>query len=322
MNIKRWIARREVAWRRLEHLLERSERQGLGSLSVAEVKEFASLYRSTTADLSRARTHQVGQVLTQNLQTLIVRSYGQIYQGDRRQEWAKLWAFYREGFPAIVQETWVYTALATLIFGLGAGISWWLSWQDPTFLELVVPGDLVTLVRDEGELWMGSILGNEPLASTNILINNLGVSFKVIGGGVTLGLFSTYILFLNGVFLGAIGCLISQNHLAFPFWAFVWPHGALELPAIFLSGGAGLLIARGILFPGRYRRGDALNVYGLKAAQLVYGIVPLLFIAGAIEGFLSPNPGIPDLLKYPIGLGILSLLVLYCGGGGRAGSHR
>jgi uncharacterized membrane protein SpoIIM required for sporulation len=313
MNIKRWIARREVAWRRLEDLIARSERGGLGSLSVAEVKEFASLYRSTTADLARARTHQVGQVLTQNLQTLIVRSYGQIYQGDRRQEWSKLLAFYREGFPAIVQETGVYTAVATLVFVCGAGVSWWFSWQDPTFLELVVPGELVTLVRDKGELWMGSILGNEPLASTNIMINNLGVAFKTIGGGVSLGLFSIYILFVNGVFLGAIGCLISQNHLAFPFWAFVWPHGALELPAIFLSGGAGLLIARSILFPGRYSRGDALKIYGLKAAQLVYGIVPLLFIAGAIEGFLSPNPWIPDLLKYPIGMGILSLLMVYCG---------
>lgn len=313
MNIKRWIARREVAWRRLEHLIQRSEKGGLGSLPVSDVKEFASLYRSTTADLARARTHQVGQVLTQNLQNLIVRAYGQIYQGDRGQEWSKLLTFCRQGFPAIVQETWIYTALATMIFALGVGISWELSWRDPTFLELVVPGDLVTLVRDEGKLWMGSILGNEPVASTNIMINNLGVCFKVIGGGISLGILSVYILFLNGIFLGAIGCLISQNHLAFPFWAFVLPHGVLELPAIFLSGGAALLIARGLLFPGRYSRGDALKCYGLKAVQLVYGIVPLLLIAGAIEGFLSPSPWIPDGLKYIVGMGLGSLLLLYWG---------
>ncbi|MEY2976143.1 MAG: stage II sporulation protein M [Prochlorotrichaceae cyanobacterium] len=311
MNIKRWVARREAAWRRLENFIQRSEKRGLKSLQVSEVKEFASLYRSTTGDLARARTHQVGQALTQNLQHLIVRAYGQIYQGDRRQEWASFLQFCRVGFPAIVQETWVYTAVATAIFAIGAAISWWLSWRDPTFLELVVPWDLVTLVRDQGELWMGSILGNEPLASTNIMINNLSVSFKVIGGGVSLGILSSYILFLNGVLLGAIGCLISQNHLAFPFWAFVFPHGALELPAIFLSGGAGLLIARSLLFPGRYGRADALKVYGLKAVQLVYGIVPLLFIAGAIEGFFSPSPWIPDLLKYGAGTGILTLLLWY-----------
>jgi len=97
-----------------------------------------------------------------------------------------------------------------------------------------------------------------------------------------------------------------------PFWAFVFPHGSLELPAIFFAGAAGLLIARALLFPGKYRRMDALRIYGSQAAQLVYGIIPMLLIAGAIEGFISPNPAIPDMLKYVIGTLIFVLLVLYC----------
>jgi uncharacterized membrane protein SpoIIM required for sporulation len=92
----------------------------------------------------------------------------------------------------------------------------------------------------------------------------------------------------------------------------VFPHGALELPAIFLSGAAGLLIARGILFPGNLRRADALKQYGLQAVQLVYGIVPLLVIAGAIEGFFSPNPSVPDGLKYLVGSLIFAGLIAYC----------
>ena len=315
MNIKRWITRRENSWRRLEVLVQQTEKKGFPSLQSTEVKELASLYRSIAADLARARTHQVGQTLTQDLQNLTSRAYGQIYQGDRRQDWAQIRHFYQWEFPTIVQKTSGYTALATGIFLLGAAISWWFAWGDPTYLELVVPEELVTMVRDEGELWMGSILGNEPLASTNIMINNLGVSFSVIGGGISLGMFSTYILFLNGIFLGAIGCLVAQNHLAVPFWAFVFPHGALELPAIFLSGGAALLIARGILFPGQYQRSDAIKYYGVQAAQLLYGIIPLLFVAGAIEGFLSPSPLIPDLFKYAIGLGIFTLLITYCSKG-------
>ncbi len=30
--------------------------------------------------------------------------------------------------------------------------------------------------------------------------------------------------------------LVGQNNLAYPFWAFVFPHGSLELPAIFFAG--------------------------------------------------------------------------------------
>jgi uncharacterized membrane protein SpoIIM required for sporulation len=84
------------------------------------------------------------------------------------------------------------------------------------------------------------------------------------------------------------------------------------LPAIFLAGGAGLIIARAIFFPGKYRRADAMKFYGTQAAQLVFGIVPMLVIAGTIEGFFSPNPAIPDPLKYLAGIGLFAVLVMYC----------
>jgi uncharacterized membrane protein SpoIIM required for sporulation len=105
---------------------------------------------------------------------------------------------------------------------------------------------------------------------------------------------------------------VGENNLAYPFWAFVFPHGALELPAIFFAGAAGLLLGRGILFPGKYLRVEAIKYYSSLAAQLVFGIVPLLIVAGIIEGFFSPNPIIPDPVKYLVGLAIFILLVMYC----------
>lgn len=311
MNIQRWIGRREQNWKQLDGLLKRVERQGLKSLQADEIKSLASLYRSVSADLARARTNQVGNTIVQDLQSLTSRSYSQIYQGSRRQEWQAALRFYVWGFPAVVQQTWAYTAIATGLFILGGLIGWWFSWQDPAFMALVVPAELIHKVRDKGELWMGSILGIEPLASTQIMVNNLAVCFRAIAGGITLGLFTIFVLFFNGVLIGTIGTLVGQNNLAYPFWAFVFPHGSLELPAIFLSGGAGLLIARAILFPGRYRRADALKVYGTQAAQLVFGVVPLLVIAGLIEGFFSPSPLVPEPLKYSTGLGLLYLLIRY-----------
>ncbi len=312
MNIQRWIARREPNWKRLDSLLRQVEKKGLKSLQASEIRELASLYRSVSADLARARTNQVGNTLVQDLQRLTSRSYSQIYQGSRRQEWQGVVEFCRWGFPALVQQTFGYIAVATGIFLLGALIAWWFAWQDPMFMSLMVPESLIEQVRDRHELWMGSIVGVEPLASSQIMTNNLNVSFAAVAGGITAGLYTVFILALNGLSIGAIATLVGQNNLAYPFWAFVFPHGSLELPAIFFAGGAGLLIARAILFPGKYRRVDALKFYGSQAAQLVFGIVPMLILAGMIEGFFSPSPIVPAPLKYFAGIGIFTLLVMYC----------
>jgi uncharacterized membrane protein SpoIIM required for sporulation len=314
MNVKRWIARREVDWQRLEVLLRQVEQRGARSLTTDEIKQLASLYRSVSGDLARARTYQtlVGNTLVQDLQRLTSRSYSQIYQGSRRQEWQAVREFVLWGFPGIVQQTIGYTLLATAIFVLGGLIAWWFAWRDPAFLSLVVPEAMIRLVRDEHKLWMGSILGTEPLASSEIMVNNIAVSFRAVAGGITLGLMTIYLLFFNGIMIGAVGTLVGQNQLAYPFWAFVFPHGSLELPAIFLAGGAGLLIARGILFPGQYRRIDAIKFYGAQAAQIVYGIVPMLVIAGTIEGFFSPSPRIPEPFKYFVGLALFVSLIAYC----------
>ncbi|MDZ8084818.1 MAG: stage II sporulation protein M [Nostoc sp. DedQUE12b] len=312
MNIQRWIARREPNWQRLDALLRQIEKKGLKSLRAAEIRELASLYRSVAADLARARTQQIGNTLIQSLQSLTTRAYTQIYQGSRRQEWQAILEFYRWGLPSVVQKSFVYIAMATALFLLGALVAWWYSWQNPSFMPLIVPESLITKVRDEHKLWMGSIVGVEPLASSGIAINNLSVSFGAVAGGITGGAYTAYLMVFNGLLIGAVSTLVGQNNLAYPFWAFVFPHGSLELPAIFFAGGAGFLLAKAILFPGKYRRGDALKFYGYQAAQLVFGIVPMLIIAGAIEGFFSPNPNVPDAIKYLAGIGLFILLVLYC----------
>lgn len=311
MNIQRWIARREKNWQELGQILQKLEKKGLKSLSSSQIRQLASLYRSVSADLARAKTHKVGYIIEQNLQKLTARSYTQVYQGSRRQEWQGVKDFYLWGFPQIIQETWIYWAIATCIFLFGALVAWWYSWQDPVFMSLIVPEHLITKVREDQQLWMGSILGSEPVASSNIMINNISVCFNVIGGGITAGILTVYILLFNGFLIGAVATLVAQNNLAYPFWAFVFPHGALELPAIFLSGGAGLLIARGLLFPGQYKRIDALKFYGNQAAKLVFGMIPMLIIAGIIEGFFSPSPLFPDSLKYVVGIMLFTLLIIY-----------
>ena len=312
MNVQRWIARREPNWKRLDGLLQQAEKRGIKSLSAREIKDLASLYRSVSADLARARTNKVGNILTQELQKLTARGYNQIYQGSQRQEWQQVKEFYLWGFPQVVRETGGYIAIATGIFFLLGMIAWWYGWRDPVFMAITVPRHIIEMVEEDGELWMGSIVGYEPIASSSITINNLSVCFGAIAGGITAGLYTIFILAFNGLFIGAIATLVGKNNLAYPFWAFVFPHGSLELPAIFLAGAAGLLIGKAMIFAGQYKRIDALKQNGTKAAQLLFGIIPMLIIAGTIEGFFSPSPIIPSPIKYLMGTGLFLLLVLYC----------
>jgi uncharacterized membrane protein SpoIIM required for sporulation len=323
MNVQRWMARREPSWQQLDALLQQAEKKGLKSLTSDQVRQLASLYRSAAADFARAKTNNIGSSVVKDLQQLTSRAYSQIYQGSRRQEWNALWDFIRYGFPATVRQSMGYIALATGLFLLGSLVGWWYSWRDPSFMALILGQAFIEEVKSSQELWTVSILGMEPVASSAIMVNNIVVSLRAMVGGIAMympevplitppGAFTVFILFVNGLMIGSVGVLVAQANMAYDLWAFVFPHGALELPAIFMAGGAGLLLARGILLPGRYRRNDALKIYGIQAAKLLFGIIPLLVIAGLIEGFFSPQLWIPNAAKYLAGTAIFVGLVRYC----------
>jgi len=84
----------------------------------------------------------------------------------------------------------------------------------------------------------------------------------------------------------------------------------LELPAIFIAGGAGLRIAQGLLFPGVLPRRDSLAKAGVDAVQLLLGTIPILIIAGLIEAFVSPT-GLPIPLKFSMAAALFVHMGVY-----------
>jgi uncharacterized membrane protein SpoIIM required for sporulation len=99
-------------------------------------------------------------------------------------------------------------------------------------------------------------------------------------------------------------------------WDFVAAHGALELPAIFIAAGAGLEIARGMLFPGMLTRKESLRQAGSVAVKLLLGTLPLLVVAGVVESYVSPV-NIPTPLKFLLSGVLFTALVLYLSSGMR-----
>ena len=110
--------------------------------------------------------------------------------------------------------------------------------------------------------------------------------------------------------LGVVGVACAQHGMSVDLWSFVAPHGSLELPSIVLSGGAGLRLAHGVLFSGLYRRRDSIALAGVEATRLVSGVIPLLVIAGSLEGFFSPSNA-PVSLKFMVGGLLFTLLLVW-----------
>jgi uncharacterized membrane protein SpoIIM required for sporulation len=163
---------------------------------------------------------------------------------------------------------------------------------------------------EKREMWTQSIVTIKPLAASSIMTNNLSVSFATFALGITAGIGTVWMIVVNGMLIGVIGAATWQAGMALQLWSFVAPHGILELPAIFIAGGAGLEIARGMLFPGLLPRRESLARTGGRAARLVLGIVPMLVVAGIIEGFVSPS-GIAAPLKFLLAAVLFAALATY-----------
>jgi uncharacterized membrane protein SpoIIM required for sporulation len=168
---------------------------------------------------------------------------------------------------------------------------------------------------EKREMWTHSIVGIKPLASSAIMTNNISVGFMTFALGITGGLGTIYMMLFNGLMLGVIGMACHQSGMSLQLWSFVAPHGVLELPAIFLAGGAGLRIATGLLFPGYLPRRESLARAGTDAVQLLLGTIPMLIVAGTIEAFVSPT-GLRMALKFGMAAALFALLLAYLFGAG------
>lgn len=311
-SIHDFLARRRPRWERLEDLIRSLERGGAKRLSASEIREMGHLYRETAADLARLQAQREEDSLPGEMEDylnqLVSRGYGQIYRSPPATR-SRLWMFLRSTFPSTFRKSlpWFLAALGLFLGGFVYGLV--ASLTDEAFIPLVVPLPLIQSVED-GKVWFDSILAVKPLASSKIMTNNISVSFLAFAFGMTFGVGTVYLLIFNGLLLGTLAGLCHSHGLDGPFWSFVLPHGVIELTAIFIAGAGGLLLATALFLPGDLTRKDALVSRSRQAVRLVLGCVPLLVVAGIIEGFFSPAPIRPG-LKFMAACGLLLLLILY-----------
>jgi len=312
LSIHNFLQSRKPRWERLETIIRSLEQGQVRGLTAADLLDVGRLYREATADLARlqsmrSRDHPPGE-MELYLNQLVARGYGQVYRSPPP-GWGSFRRYLRLTLPATFRETAPWTLFAVLTFLLGFLYGLGAALLDSAFVPLVAPPHLIQKV-EEGKVWFDSILAIRPLASSMIMTNNISVSFLAFAFGMTFGLGTLYLMVFNGLMLGAIAGLCHTHGLDIPFWSFVLPHGVIELTAIFMAGGAGFLLATALLAPGDLPRKQALVGRARQAGRLVLGCVPLLVVAGIVEGFFSPAL-VPAGLKFTVAGVLLALLLAY-----------
>ncbi len=277
-------------------------------MPLGDFREGSALYRQAVSDLAYARMCYPGHPVVRQLEQLVGHAHSLLYQADRSR--SRNWVgFWRTTWPARVRQAAGPILLSTAIFWAGALVGFFLTMEYPTLEGFFISPSMRAAIESK-HLWTESLTRVAPAASSQIATNNINVSLLAWGLGLSLGIGTVWLMLFNGIMLGAIAAACLRGGMLQPLAEFVVGHGSLELPAIWISGGAGLLMARALLFPGRYSRRVELRLRGRESVQIMVGIVPILLIAGLVEAFVSPS-ALPGPAKAMLGLTLFLTLLGY-----------
>ena len=307
-------------WRQLERLLDRGEDATARELGASGVRDLLALYRQACADLSQARTLVGGASLVDRLNALTGRGYRFVYRarGGARLRPA-LRAFFETSLPRAFRRQGRAVAAAALAFTVGAvtGFLCVLARPDdaprliPAIFHTESPRERVEKIESSPE----RIASLEDAAGfgSNLYVHNIRVSFLAFALGAATLVGGLWLLFYNGVVLGALAATYALDGVHVFFMAWVGPHGALEIPAIVFSGAAGLRLGQALILPGDRSARAALRDAMPDVARMLLGVLVILVVAGLVEGSFSQFTArsFPHGLKIAVAVVELGLLVAY-----------
>ncbi len=312
----RFRAEREDSWKELETILKAIEGRGMKSLTDAQIVALPRLYRSTLSSLSVARATSLDQAVIMYLESLSARAYYVLY-GSQIGLGKRISTFFLRDWPLAAKELWRETAVSAGLTLLAAILAYILVTNNPDWFYTFVPESLAsgrtpvasaetlreTLYHDGDSSGLG-------LFASYLFSHNSKVAMFCFALGFAFCIPTAILLLYNGFMLGSFIAVFAEKNLGFEVGGWLIIHGATEIFAIILAGAAGLHIGKAVAFPGELSRTESASRAGGTASLLMAGVVIMLFFAGLLEGFgrqLITN----DWLRYGIGLGTLSIWLLY-----------
>lgn len=270
--------------------------------------EMANRFTELVNDLGYSKTFYPQSKITLYLNKLAAGIYLGIYK-NKKEESSRIIRFWKTELPLIVRKYHRELTYSFLIFLFFAIISAFSAANDQTFVRGVLGNEYVEMTEQnisKGDPF-GVYKGGDSLSMfLKIAVNNIQVSFMIFISGILAGVGTVWLLFNNGVMLGAFQYYFFSKGLGLESVLVIWIHGTLEISSIIISGGAGLVLAESILFPGTYKRLFSLKRGARDGVKLMIGLVPIFIMAAFLEGFVTRYSHMPVWLS-------LSILILSAG---------
>lgn len=249
----------------------------------------ASNYIELTNDLAYAQTFYPKSKTELYLNELSVKGHQLIYRDQQSSNNKLIYFFKIEVFESIwkIRKPIFYSFLIFVLASLIGAIS---AKYDDTFVRLIMGDRYVdetimniesgnpAAVYESGSQWGSAIA---------ITLNNVKVAFLAFIAGVFFSVGAGYILFTNGIMVGAFHYFFAKYDVLMEAMSAIWIHGTIELSVIVVAGGCGLALGNSFLFPKSYTRTESFKIAAKNASKVLISTIPLFIIAGTLEGYIT-----------------------------------
>jgi uncharacterized membrane protein SpoIIM required for sporulation len=310
-----FVGQRQRGWDQLDSVARQAQEHGVRGLSPDQISQLSPLYRDACADLARAHAARYGTPLLDYLQGLTAAAHAVLYSRHLDARWSSKPASGRalrtalEAFPRVVRRHKVAMIVAFVLFFVPFFAGLFATLADPTFAARVAPEaqlrPMVEAYRRGFSSGRGA--GIDVEMAGFYVHNNIGIALRCFATGLAFGLGSAFYLIENGLATGAIIGYVVAHGAGGNILTFIVGHSSLELGAIVLSGGAGLVLGWSIVSPGDRTRIASLQRAARDVVVIVLGAAAMLLMAAAIEGFWSAS-NVPPSVKRVVG-GVLFVIV-------------
>lgn len=289
-----FIEQNKKKWNRFEELYDSKSN---------DPEELSELYMDITDDLSYAQTFYKRRTVRVYLNQLAQKVYTGVHK-QKGESFKKFLTVWKTSLPLEIYRSRKNLLFAFIVFLIYALIGVVTTHLDPDFprtvmgdgyvdmtLENIQQGNPLAVYEDDDQLSM----------FIRITTNNLQVAFLTFFVGFFFTIGTHILLFSNGVMLGAFQYFFQTKGLLITSFLGIWIHGAFEISAIVLAGGAGITAGNGLLFPKSYTRLQSLQLSTKRGLKIMLSLVPFIIAAGFLESYVTANYQVlPDWSKWTL----------------------
>ena len=272
----------------------------LGQTQNLSANELADLYIQLTDDLSYARTFYPNSNTSQYLNQLAARTHRSIYK-NKKEEKSRLITFFTREVPIAAYQSRKEIMLSLTVFLIATIIGMISQAFNPDYARIILGDAYVNATLD-------NIENNDPMGIYDsaeegsmffrISQNNINVALYTFLFGVLFSLGTIWFLFSNGIMFGAFQWFFIQKGLFWVSFSAIFIHGSLELSAIVIAGGAGIVLGNSILFPRTFTRRQSFAEAGKRGLKIFIGLIPVFCVAAFFESYVTRHYYvIPDIVK-------------------------